>query len=50
MGKFDFLKDEAANGVPDSFPASWRFIKEDVHSLERHTNLHIYFETNPYQL
>ncbi len=46
----DFLKDEAANGVPDSFPASWRFIKEEVHSLERHTNLHIYFETNPYQL
>lgn len=45
----DYLKDEVANGVPDSFPASWRYIKEDVHSLERHTNLHIYFETNPYE-
>jgi len=29
--------------------ASWRFIKEGLHSLERHTNLHIYFEENPYQ-
>lgn len=44
----DFLRDEVANGVPDSFPASWRYIKEGVHSLERHTNLHIYFENNPY--
>ena len=46
----DFLKDEVARGVPSSFPASWRYIKEGVHSLERHTNLHIYFETNSYQL
>lgn len=44
----DFLKEEVANGVPTAFLASWRYIKEDVHSLERHTNLHIYFEMNPY--
>ena len=44
----DFLKDEVVNGVPDGFPASWRYIKEGLHSLERHTNLHIYFEQNPY--
>lgn len=44
----DFLKLDAVNGVPDSFPASWRYIKQDVHSLERHTNLHIYFLENPY--
>lgn len=45
----DFLKEEVANGVPDSYPASWRYIKEGIHSLERHTNLHIYFDKNPYQ-
>lgn len=45
----DFLKIDAMNGVPDSFPASWRYIKEDLHSLERHTNLHIYFLENPYE-
>ena len=45
----DFLKEEVANGVPDSYPLSWRYIKEDVHSLERHTNLHIYFDKNPFQ-
>ena len=44
----DFLKDEVVNGVPDGFPASWHYIKEGLHSLERHTNLHIYFEQNPY--
>lgn len=44
----DFLKIDAVNGVPDSLPASWRYIKEGLHSLERHTNLHIYFLENPY--
>lgn len=43
----DYLKSEVANGVPDKFPASWKYIKEDLHSLERHSNLHIYFELNP---
>lgn len=44
----DFLNDEVANGVPDIYQASWRYIKEGVHSLERHTNLHLYFKDNPY--
>ena len=39
----DFLNDEVANGVPDIYQTSWRYIKEGVHSLERHTNLHLYF-------
>lgn len=51
MGKeklfIDFLKSEVVNGVPDSFPASWSYIKSELHSLERHTNLHIYFIKNP---
>lgn len=45
----DFLKYDVVNGVPDSFPASWKYIKKDLHSLERHTNLHIYFLENPYE-
>lgn len=44
----EFLKLEVVNGVPESFPSSWKFIKEDLRSLERHTNLHIYFQENPY--
>ena len=43
----DFLNIEVVNGVPESFPASWRYIKEDLHSLERHTNLNIYFMQHP---
>lgn len=43
----EYLKAEVVNGVPDSYPASWRYIKEGLHSLERHTNLHIYFIKNP---
>ena len=42
-----FLEKYVVNGVPDSFPASWRYIKEDNRSLERHTNLHIYFTKHP---
>lgn len=42
-----FLEKYVVNGVPESFPASWRYIKEDNHSLERHTNLHIYFSRHP---
>ncbi len=45
----DFLKIDVVNGVPNSFPASWRYIKEDSRSLERHTNLHLYFSENPYE-
>ncbi len=44
----EFLKDEVANGVPNSYPSSWRYIKSELHSLERHSNLHIYFDINPY--
>lgn len=43
----EFLKTDVSNGVPDSYPASWRYIKENLRSLERHTNLHIYFDRNP---
>lgn len=45
----EFLQLEAVNGVPESFPASWRYIKEELRSLERHTNLHIYFLENQYE-
>lgn len=27
---------------------SWSYIREELHSLERHTNLHLYFTDNPY--
>ncbi len=43
----EFLKTDVVNGVPDAFHGSWRYMKEDLHSLERHTNLHIYFAQNP---
>lgn len=43
----EFLKKEVVNGVPYSYPESWRYIKEERHSLERHTNLNIYFDKNP---
>lgn len=42
-----FLEMEVVNGVPNSFPASWRYIKEELHSLERHTNLNQYFIQHP---
>lgn len=45
----DFLKSDVVNGVPSSYPGSWKYIKEQLHYLERHTNLHIYFKDNPYQ-
>ncbi|MEG1724916.1 MAG: hypothetical protein RR313_05935 [Anaerovoracaceae bacterium] len=44
----DFLKSDVVNGCPDSFTQSWQYIKEQLQSLERHTNLHIYFNENPY--
>lgn len=43
----EFLNKVVVNGVPDSFPSSWRYIKEELHSLERHTNLNLYFKENP---
>lgn len=51
MGKeslfIKFLDMEVVNGVPESFIASWRYIRKELHSLQRHTNLHIYFKENP---
>ena len=43
-----YRESDVVNGCPDSFPASWKYIKEELHSLERHSNLHIYFKENPY--
>ncbi len=43
----DFLKTDVVNGTPDSLYESWRYIKEDLHSVERHTNLHVYFILHP---
>lgn len=42
-----FLETDVVHGVPDSLPASWQYIKKDLHSVERHTNLHIYFKIHP---
>lgn len=42
-----FLDMEVVNGVPESFPQSWKYIREDLNSLRRHTNLNIYFKENP---
>ena len=42
-----FLEMDVVNGVPQSFSASWRYIREGLHSLQRHTNLNIYFKENP---
>ena len=51
MGKealfIKYLDMEVVNGVPESFPTSWRYIREELHSLQRHTNLNIYFKENP---
>lgn len=42
-----FLESDVVNEVPDTMGASWKYIKEGLHSLERHTNLHIFFKTHP---
>jgi len=43
----DFLETDLSNNVPTDHKASWKFIKQGLHSLERHTNLHIYFKEHP---
>ena len=43
-----FLKSDVVNGTPDSLRESWDYIKEKLHSVERHTNLHVYFMMHPY--
>lgn len=42
-----FLQRECVLGTPDDMKKSWEFIKQGTHSLERHTNLQIYFEQHP---
>lgn len=42
-----FLMKYAGENIPDDLDESWKFIKEDLHSLERHTNLHLYFKMHP---
>lgn len=42
-----FLDYEVVNNVPITYDASWSFIKSELHSLERHTNLNVYFRENP---
>ena len=44
-----YVQEKVVNGISDNYSKSWREIKEDVRSLERHTNLHIYFKDNPYE-
>lgn len=43
----NFLESDVVNGVPDSYIKSWEYIKNSPHSLERHTNLHLFFKDNP---
>lgn len=51
MGKeslfIKFLEMKVVNGVRESFAVSCRYIREELHSLQRHTNLNIYFKENP---
>lgn len=43
----DFLETDVSDNVPSEHRASWQFIRQGLHSLERHTNLHIYFKEHP---
>lgn len=45
-----YLEAEAVNGVPASFLGSWKYIREGLHSVERHTNFHLFFKWNPFDL
>lgn len=42
-----YIKNLATKDMPNSHPGSWRYIKEERHSLERNSNLGIYFDRNP---
>ena len=46
----EYLEAEAVNGVPNSFQGSWKYIREGLHSVERHTNFHLFFKRNPFDL
>ena len=43
----DFLESDVVNGTPKSMYDSWKYIKEGLHSVERHTNLNVYFVLHP---
>ena len=42
-----YIRACAANDMPMTYPGSWRYIKEERHSLERNSNLAVYFDKNP---
>lgn len=42
-----YIRKIAAKDMPMNYPESWRYIKEERHSLERNSNLAIYFDKNP---
>ena len=42
-----YIRKIAAKDMPMNYPESWRYIKEERHSLERNSNLAIYFDRNP---
>lgn len=41
---------ESSFSVIDSYPESWKYIREGLHSLERHTNLGICFESEEFSV
>lgn len=42
-----FLKQCAGEDLPQDLEDSWTYIRSGLHSLERHTNLHLYFSLHP---
>lgn len=44
------LISESEFSVVDSYPKSWQFIRKGFHSLERHTNFGLCFQTNSIEL
>ena len=43
----DFLNSDVVNGTPSTLLDSWKYIRTGLHSVERHTNLHVYFVMHP---
>lgn len=43
----NFVEQNAGINIPMDLDQSWVYIKEGLHSLERHTNLHLYFKLHP---
>ena len=46
MDFIPFIKENAFN-VPENYTDSWNYIAEELHSLERHNNLFICFNSHP---